>query len=193
MRIGIFEGRKANYNRAVLKILIEKEPLKAWDIAKEIAKGCMDKTQDVYATLIRKNGRLNELLEKGYIKVLSNKCYTPSLKGIIAYLYMEKEPRISTSYRNILSITSQIPDQITMPFLGFKVSGEFVKNKIQNIEFTEEELLQFKSFIDESLSWIDLDKIHEEELLMLAVFRLMQKNEKLMEELTELFSKLGKF
>jgi hypothetical protein len=90
MRIGIFEGRKAYYNRLILKILIEKEPLKAWDIAKQIAKGSMEKTQDVYATLIRRNGRLNELLEKGYIQVLSNKCYTPSLKGIIAYLHMEK-------------------------------------------------------------------------------------------------------
>jgi len=193
MRIGIFEGRKANYNRAVLKILIEKEPLKAWDIAKEIAKGIMDKTQDVYATLVRKNGRLNELLEKGYIKVLSNKCYTPSLKGIIAYFYMEKEPRISSSYRNILSITSHIPDEMTMPFLGFKVKGEFVKQKIQNIEFTEEELLQLKNFIDESLTWIDLDSIHEEELVMLLILRLMRKNEQLIEELKEMLSKTGKF
>jgi len=193
MRIGIFEGRKAYYNRLILKILIEKEPLKARDIAKQIAKGSMEKTQDVYATLIRRNGRLNELLEKGYIQVLSNKCYTPSLKGIIAYLHMEKEPRISSSYRNILSITSHIPDQLTMPFLGFKVDGEFVKKKIQNIKFTKGELLQLKKFIDESLTWIDLDAIHEEELIILLTIRLMRKNEQLMEELKEMLSKLGKF
>jgi hypothetical protein len=80
-----------------------------------------------------------------------------------------------------------------MPFLGFKVDGESVKKKIQNIKFTKGELLQLKKFIDESLTWIDLDAIHEEELIILLTIRLMRKNEQLMEELKEMLSKLGKF
>ena len=191
MRIGIFEGRKAYYNRAVLKILIEKETLKAWDIAKEIAKGNMNKTQDDYATLIRKNGRLNELLEKEYISVLPNKQFIPTLKGIIAYLLTEKNPKISTLHSNLLS-EMDISDKsnLTLPFFDIPITA-LSKEFFECLEeMTVEELCEFKPLIHETLSWIDLDAISNEELAIILIIRL---NKALLKKLLDMLSKLGKF
>jgi hypothetical protein len=191
MRIGIFEGRKAYYNRLILKILIEKEPLKAWDIAKQIAKGSMEKTQDVYSTLIRKDGRLNELLEKEYISVLPNKQFIPTLKGIIAYLLTEKNPKISTLHSNLLS-EMDISDKsdLTLPFFDIPITA-LSKEFFECLEeMTVEELCEFKPLIHETLSWIDLDAISNEELAIILIIRL---NKALLKKLLDMLSKLGKF
>jgi len=193
MRIGIFEGKKACYNRKILKLLVEKQPLKAWDIAKHIAKGEMSRTQDIYAVLIRKNGRLNELLEKQYIKMLPDKCYIPTFKGIIAYASSEKNPRISKAYKEILSSAiSQLPEQLTVPLFGFKVATDFYKEQIEKVKFTEEELIQLAKFIEESLPWIDLDAVGEEEISALILLKLMSKNKQIIEEFKEIFAKFFK-
>lgn len=193
MRIGIFEGKKAHYNKKILKFLIEKEPLKAWDIAKLIAKGSMEKTQDVYAALIRKNGRLNELQEKQYIKLLPNKRYIPTFKGIIAYAFQEKHARISRHYNDIFSEAfSYLPKQMIIPLFNLKVDIDFFKEQIKNIEFTEEELRQLKNFIEESMPWIDLDRMREEEILTLTLLRLMLKDERIIEELKAMIQKFFK-
>ena len=36
MPIGIFKGKRVHYNFSILKVLVEKGPLKPWQIAKEI-------------------------------------------------------------------------------------------------------------------------------------------------------------
>jgi hypothetical protein len=186
MRIGIFEGRKAYYNRLILKILIEKEPLKAWDIAKQIAKGSMEKTQDVYSTLIRKDGRLNELLEKEYISVLPNKQFIPTLKGIIAYLLTEKNPKISTLHSNLLS-EMDISDKsdLTLPFFDIPITA-LSKEFFECLEeMTVEELCEFKPLIHETLSWIDLDAISNEELAIILIIRL---NKALLKKVLDMLS-----
>ncbi|MEM3752763.1 MAG: hypothetical protein QXM65_07455 [Candidatus Bathyarchaeia archaeon] len=191
MRIGIFEGKKADYNRKILKLLVEKEPLKAWDIAKQITKGSMDKTQDVYSTLIRKNGRLDELIQKEYLTMLPNKRYSPTFKGIIAYLHMEQHPKISESYNNILSLTSQIPDNFTMPFLGFNVDTRFIKKQLEKLSLKREALQAIKNTLyEENLQWIDLDSIHEKELAIIILLRLAFKDAQLTDELKMLFQQL---
>jgi hypothetical protein len=186
MRIGIFEGRKASYNHEILKVLIEKEPLKAWDIAKQIAKGSMEKTQDVYATLIRRNGRLNELLEKGYIFRLPNKQFIPTFKGIIAYLLTEKNPKISTLHSNLLS-EMDISDKsdLTLPFFDIPITA-LSKEFFECLEeMTMEELCEFKPLIHETLSWIDLDAISNEELAIILIIRL---NKALLKKVLDMLS-----
>jgi len=186
MRISIFEGKKAYYNRAILKLLVEKEPLKAWDIAKYIAKGSMDKTQDVYATLVRRNGRLNELLEKEYISKLPNKRFAPTFKGVIAYLLTEKNPKISNSYQKIISnLSLKLPENMKIPILDI-----YINKNIFQTYFTTDKLMELKSFLQHSLKWVDLDNIHEEEIFMLILTRL---NREKIEELAEVFKKFGKF
>lgn len=191
MRISIFEGRKANYNRAVLKLLIEKEPLKAWDISKHIAKGSMDKTQDVYATLIRKNGRLRELSDKEYVVLLPNKRYSPTFKGIIAYLLTEKNPEISSFYHNLFS-KIEIPEKVNMPFLNIPINTEFIS---EVKELTLEELLEFKPLIRNCLEKFDLDAFSNGELFMILTVRLnkalMKKVKELLKEVIELLKKFG--
>jgi len=187
MRIGIFEGKKANYNRQILKLLIEKEPMKAWQIAKIIAKGKMDRTQDIYATLIRRNGRLNELSDKGYITLLQNKRYCPTFKGIIAYLVTEEEPKISDFYKDLLS-KIEIPEDFDFRLFDFpKEIIEKFLNEFKSLSI--EELLQLKTFIEESIFWIDLDAISDIELAIILSLRL---NKTLLKEFLNMLSKFGK-
>ena len=186
MRISIFEGRKAYYNHAILKLIIEKEPLKAWDIAKHIAKGSMDKTQDVYATLIRKNGRLNELLEKEYISKLPNKRFAPTFKGIIAYLLTEKNPKISDAYAELLS-NIEIPNKVNLPFFDIPISTELFISEIK--EMSIQELLFFKKVIQECLEKIDLDSFSNDELFVILIMRL---NKTLMNKVVETLKEFSK-
>ena len=74
-KIGIFTGKKAEYNRLILETLLEAEDLKLkeWELAKRIqtkTKPMGDwysHTQRIYSILIRKKGRLEDLSQKGYV------------------------------------------------------------------------------------------------------------------------------
>jgi len=187
MRIGIFEGKKANYNRQILKLLIEKEPMKAWQIAKIIAKGQMDRTQDIYATLIRRNGRLDELTEKQYVTRLDDGRYYATFKGIIVYLLTEENPKIASFYDDLLS-KMEFPETLDFSLLNISIemTKEFVE-MVRKIPITE--FSMFKELIKKSLSWFDLDTITNEELAFILTLRLEKK---LLKEVVNLLSKFGK-
>jgi len=187
MKIGIFEGKKANYNRQILKLLIEKEPMKAWQIAKIIAKGQMDRTQDIYATLIRRNGRLDELTEKQYVTRLDDGRYYATFKGIIAYLLTEENPKIASFYDDLLS-KMQFPETLDLPILNIsiEVTKEFVE-MLRETPITE--FSMFKELIRNSLSWFHLDAITNEELAFILTLRL---NKTLLKKVVNLLSKFEK-
>ncbi|GEM_PF-4462505 len=100
-RLGIFEGKKAVYNRAILKALNNYGPLSKWELAKKLrdmlhpsisGETAYAKSLKIYSVLIRKGGRLEELLKKEFItKVTSNgeTKYALTIKGLIA-LYLHK-------------------------------------------------------------------------------------------------------
>jgi hypothetical protein len=186
MRIGIFEGKKAYLNRAVLKLLIESKPLKAWEISKIIA-AKKESTYQVYSVLIRKKGRLNELLKKEYISRLPNKQFIPTFKGIIAYLLTEKNPKISSFYANFFS-ELPIPEKLELPLFNFPITID--KELLQCLkELNVQELLELKEIVQQALSWVDLDAILSEELAILLSIRL---NKELMSKIIELLSKFSK-
>ena len=185
MRIGIFEGKKAYYNRMILKVLIENKPMKAWSIAKEIAKKGIKKTektirestQDIYSILIRKNGRLNELLEKKYI-MKSEGFYFPTLKGIIAVLVSEEKiPKIGDFYHGLLS-EIKFPEKVKVPFFDIEVNGKKFENGFK--EFAEslsyqEGWIKIRSMFKELLeSGIDLDRITDENVIDLLQMKIME-------------------
>lgn len=190
LRIGIFEGKKARYNRQILKILIENKPLKPWQIAKKMAKGSMEKTQDIYSNLIRKrSGRLRELKNKGYIKRLKGGYYSPALKGIIAILVYEKNlPKIPEFYKNLLNL--KFPSKIKVPFFEIEVNGKkfekAFKEFADSLDYKEgwQTLKEMtRSFLEYGL---DLDAISNEDLLNLILIKLEfdeNKMEKWMKEL----------
>jgi len=193
MKIGIFEGKKQNYNYQILKLLVENEPMTAWQLAKSIAeverKGPRT-THIIYATLIRKTnpiGRLNELLDKGYITLLENKRYCPTFKGIIAYILSEERPKISDFYKD-LSSKIEIPENFE--FRLFDLPKDRIQKYIDEFKsLSMEELSYLKSFIEKSIFWIDLDAITDIELVIILVLRL---NVTLSREVLNLLSKFGK-
>jgi len=69
--IGIFSGKKADYNIRVLRALLINGPLKRWELAKKVSEAAVENNGDdphnVYSILIRKGGRLDELTVKGYV------------------------------------------------------------------------------------------------------------------------------
>jgi hypothetical protein len=187
MKIGIFDGKKAVYNRLILKLLVENGPLKPWKIASFISKsfikdsktskGYMERTQDVYSNLIRKkSGRLKELERKGYIKRLRQGFFGPTLKGVIAILVSERNlPKISEFYSNILR-NIKFPSKVKIPFFDVEVNGKkferAFKEFADSLSFQEgwqtlKEMV--KSFLE---SGLDLDIISNENLLHLILFKL---------------------
>ncbi len=75
MELKIFSGKAAKNNEAILKILYEKGNLSAWKLANEMAalepkkpKDVYHKAQKIQSVLVRKDGRLKDLVKKGFVQ-----------------------------------------------------------------------------------------------------------------------------
>lgn len=109
-RIGIFQGRSGQYNKAILEVLaealIDGEMLKEWELAKRIQKmigsenNWYAEAQRIYSVLIRKNGRLNDLREKWYVDFETKteeetgrkvRYWHPTVKGLVAALLLRPD------------------------------------------------------------------------------------------------------
>lgn len=102
MQVGIFQGKKVKYNKLIFKALHEEGYLSAWQIAKYISKKDPERrkrnwyheAQKVYSVLIRKNGRLEELVNKEYVQKTPRGYRTTYPKGYCLALTLFQDVRI---------------------------------------------------------------------------------------------------
>lgn len=99
MKIGVFEGKKAQYNQVILEVLLKHGSLKTWEIAKQLFQMKTDiknpeiayaRTQKIYSVIARRNGRLENLRKKGYIN-LENERWDLAFKG---FAILIKKPEL---------------------------------------------------------------------------------------------------
>lgn len=100
MTLKIFSGKGAKNNETILKLLFEKGCLSPWKLANEMALNDPErklkedpyhKAQKIQSVLIRENGRLDDLVEKGFIeKTEKGYCLTFE-KGFCSALTLYKE------------------------------------------------------------------------------------------------------
>jgi hypothetical protein len=94
----VFAGKGAKNNELILKLLFEKGYLTPWRIANEIAKHDKKRKGDIYhkamsiqSLLIRKNGRLPYLVEKGFVEKNENGYRLTFNKGFCSALTLYKQ------------------------------------------------------------------------------------------------------
>lgn len=85
--IGIFQGKQAKWNEAILVTLYDYGPLTAWQITGKLTK---HGKVSLHATL---NKRLRDLEKKGYV-FRQYKIWYLNFKGIITNLIIQSKPRI---------------------------------------------------------------------------------------------------
>lgn len=142
LKIGIFEGKQAKYNQAILEALFHQNiSLTSWQIAKSmqsILKPTSNKeikqtrTRKIYSVIQRKGGRLDELSDKGYIYTIDGRWGLNLWKGYIAVLI--KNPEIIQKLDDkecgysLESLKQHlgVPPDIEAPF-GISINGEKMK------------------------------------------------------------------
>jgi hypothetical protein len=97
----IFAGKGAKNNELIIKILFEKGSLSAWKIAKELANLDPKKPRDMYhkaqkiqSVLIRKKGRLEDLVVKGFIQKIRREYSLTFDKGFCSALVLFGDKQI---------------------------------------------------------------------------------------------------
>ena len=117
------------YNKLILKTLLTKGESKPWELAMEIAPKIPSlnetiqstKTQKAFSVLIRKDGRLDDLTRKEYIRKNERQKYELRLKGLAAILTLEPDlaPKLSSYYRS--EVIKFRPDDLDIqPFLSYE-------------------------------------------------------------------------
>lgn len=129
MQLEIFRGKKAKYNKLILRALYDKGYLKAWDIAKEVVMNDPERkverkkrywyqdTLKVYSVFVRKGGRLEELLSKEFIETMDKRYRLTFNKGICSAL---------TLYENIREPAIDELSLISRTFPEFKQMFEII-------------------------------------------------------------------
>src|SRR5512139_3921040 len=85
--IEIFTGKRATYDTALLTLLYDNEPLTAWELTSKMTD--TNKTS-LHATLSK---RLRSLEKEEYLRKKGKKWHL-RIKGILAVLLLQKEPKI---------------------------------------------------------------------------------------------------
>jgi len=99
--IGIFRGKQAKYNTAILHILYDNGPLTAWEITGKIQKRGR---VSLHATL---NKRLRDLEKKEYLNKAGKK-WCLRFKGIIASILAQKTPKpLSNKWADVADFFSK--------------------------------------------------------------------------------------
>ncbi|MGD0496700.1 MAG: hypothetical protein ABSB28_11810 [Candidatus Bathyarchaeia archaeon] len=189
-QIGIFIDKKsANYNRLILEILFSQQ-MEAWQIAeailrkkdpnisKEIKEVRRYHTQKIYSVIQRKNGRLEDLRNKGYIGE-ENGVWNLTKKGFIA-LSIEKPDLVNNEIqknKNLLlesfqkRITS-MPNGMAKVALGIHIDFSEIKPYFEKVD----KLSLFHMFIEEAKTLlsegIELDRISESDFEAIVMNKL---------------------
>jgi hypothetical protein len=184
--IGIFRGRSATYNIAILETLTKEGELTSWQLAKKIREAnypnlepdtAKIRTQRIYSALIRRNGRLDDLKEKEYI-ALEGKKWTPQFKALaILILKPELAHQIHPDFKPTKSMKIQSNLKAKLPF-GIKVKID--KKQLQTwVNKFSKKLLQPETYktmakwIEELVeTGIDLDRIKDNDFAFLLIERM---------------------
>lgn len=192
--IGIFSDKSADYNLAILEILYSVGGATAWQIAEKLQKkvnpipGNPDKivirykTQLIYSVIQRKEGRLNDLVNKKYITECEG-LYRLTNKGNIALAIkkpeilenLEDKERIQ-AIETFREVTVNIPEDTAKGPLGIYVDrSEFKKDLSKFLDHLTDNPDIFKLIIEETkqvlYGGIDLDRVEEYTLISLLMNR----------------------
>ena len=148
LKIGIFEGKEAQYNQAILEVLFHKNnSLTSWQIAKLMQAKLKEtnnkeirqsRTRNIYSVIQRKGGRLYDLEDKGYIHQIDGRWRLNLWKGYIAVLI--KNPEIIRKLDekecgyNLESLKDrlEVPPDIEAPF-GISINGKKMKADVERL------------------------------------------------------------
>jgi len=126
MRNQIFSGKGAKNNEQILRILFEKGQLTAWGLSKELAlldpkkpKDSYHKAQKIQSVLLRKNGRLEDLVNKEFIEKKENTYLLTATKGFCSATTLfdeEKLPKPSLDFfsEDVVSLVPELKIFIQM-------------------------------------------------------------------------------
>ena len=199
-KIGIFKGKERLYNELILRSLFV-EPLKDWSIAKNVLKLMQDSkrlprkwrnlteesdyklTQKINSILIRRNGRLQDLLSKNYILRKEDnheEIWHLTLKGVLALLVLDKslindviDDKTATMQELInLSRTKATHAARNMSYFGMNVKLDFATYDKITTEFfkplrTSEGWLNLVSQLEKAVGkGLDLDAMDSQDLIL---------------------------
>lgn len=148
MHVAIFKGKKGENNESILKTLYEKGYLSAWKIARQIAendpkrarKNWYHETQKVYSVLIRKGGRLEELLGKEFIEKTDQGYCLTIYKGLCSALTLY-ENVIPPAIDDLSKIEEVFPEFKEMRDIIYRLHPEAQVEQYEIIRRTTKELL----------------------------------------------------
>lgn len=184
----IFEGKRADYNIAILEALLENGPLTNWEIAKKIYQNRgttknreigYARSQRIYSVIVRKGGRIDSLNNAGYILQKEDRkwelCFPKGLVILIKkqeilskineyYLQKRQLPqRFTKSKRTIVApfgLRFQVDEKILQAEAQRLLNNLNTQNMIWNMAKSMEKLIQ---------EGIDIDKIDNTKLLPLVI------------------------
>jgi len=192
IHIGIFSGKSANYNLAILETLLQKQAT-AWQIAGTLEKIINPsekkevrfyRAQKIYSVIQRKSGRLADLKSKGYIIEAEGK-WKLAKKGLIALSIKKPDlvasglqaskDTLATIFKEQVNALSN--ETIREP-LGIQIDLSKIKLSLQEIDPTS----YLRTLLEESRillsEGIELDRISAEDLLYMAMARSIRQDSK---------------
>jgi hypothetical protein len=166
--IGIFSGKQKIHNIQTLTLLYNNEPLTTWEMANKLTN--VGNRRSLNSTL---NKSMRKLETKGYVRRKDDDKWYLKLKGFIAVLLIQPEPKKwndkwTTIFINTLKI-NETDFTTGLTNLGFSTT-----TKIQEISKTMNELynnfenwVKFAKTVEKNK--IDMDKITDQTLVSMLV------------------------
>jgi len=185
--IGVFKGKKASHNAAILEVLLKYGPLKNWDIAKRIYENNRTtgnphigyaKTQGIYSVIIRKKGRLDELNKKDYImkndskwelcfpKGLSILVYKPGLISDVNEYYLRKPIFPKSEFSKMRKLQTPFGIKLQIDMKQLQRFSDVLLKRTDNLEIFQSMARSIESLVHQG---IDLDRINDEHLFALLI------------------------
>jgi DNA-binding XRE family transcriptional regulator len=173
----IFRGKQKDYNVAVLTLLFDNGPLTAWELTGKIRK---IGRQSLHATL---NKRLRALEAKFYVR-RDGKKWILRLKGFIAVLLIQKEPRMwNPIWKEIFDSKAKIIEETSDPLLKrYGITKEKIRAIRKKIGLSLDNFDAWVELSKKAISLIengmlDFDIIKEETLFTLLIMETMTPEE----------------
>lgn len=202
-QVGILADRKSSkYNQLILEALFEKE-LTAWELSeiikekmpsKEKIENALEKryhTQKIYSVIQRKNGRLDDLKNKGYVTE-NNGVWSTTKKALIA-LSIDKPELINSKMQSNKEKFTKLFDlyiennKNVKNVFGLSIDLSKMKPFFEKVDFG----YLFELIIEEAkvllTSGIELDRISEDDFLSIIYSALITKG-----KISEIIKKLKK-
>jgi len=172
IEIGIFKGKRAKYNLAILEALLE-HPSTSWQIAKAIEKRFYTsksrelvhyRAQKIYSAIQRKGGRLAELAGKGYIEK-AGKVWAITAKGFVALMLANPKlvaERVNSLRDLLVEALRRISVSVKQPF-GIKIELKPLMRGLERATGLFEDPAFLSAFAEEAKALVeegvDLDRV----------------------------------